>query len=83
MEEYHVLEEYRAAGEDFWALLWLTSQGHEGDLREFHETFMNLITKPSLMIFRDFLIMGDFFRDHDHDHVITGVFLVKFGGVHE
>ena len=47
----------------------------------FEENFMkiNSITKSSLMIF----LMGANFGDYDDDHVITKVFLVKFGVVHQ
>ena len=41
------------------------------------------ITKSSFMIFSRFSNMGANFGDYDYDHVITRVFLVKFGVVHE
>ena len=48
----------------------------------FEENLMEIdsITKSSFIFFS--LIMGANFGDYDYDHVITKVFLVKFGVVH-
>ena len=55
------------------------------ELGYFKENFIkiNSITKSSFIFFRYLLIMGANFGDYDYDHVITNVFLVKFGVVHE